>query len=521
MAARRRALLTLAALLSAACVQDDGRRFDPIPGHQRMSAESQRELGWDADREILKALPMIHDVLVLEFVDDLGQLLVEHLGEQPFEYRFRVLVNPELNAFAVPGGYVYFHSGTLLGAGDVEELAGVMAHELGHVKGEHQARMAQDAAIPSLLASLAGIAASAATRSAAPMIAAQGANVALQLQYTRQYESEADNLATVFMTRAGYSPEGLVRFFERIQLEERRGPKDSVPAYLYSHPGVDERIDVVKQLATSLHPVAARPDLDARFAAMQGRLAWCTDNQRASWSYVESYDRTATDPLLAAAAQARAAEHPDQALAALERAERLEPNDPRVAFARGEIYAAEGRLDDAIASYRRAVALDPNQAAVLFALARAYKAAGNRHKAVFFFEQASWRAGEKGPLRGLADGEIERAVFPLVESSGFADGGSADGAATVAGAPRTEFAAGDLRIAWWAKLGSHWLKYSDYFKVRWVDPSGTVGEAAKPQHPKRASLAAVRDAPLAPGTWRVELVLSDQVVYEERVEVKP
>jgi len=521
MAARARAVLTLAAALAAACARDDGQRFDPIPGHQRMSSASQRELGWDADREIQKTLPMIHDVLVLEFVDDLGQLLVERLGEQPFEYRFRVLVNPELNAFAVPGGNVYFHSGTLLAAGDPEELAGVMAHELGHVKGEHEARMAQDAAIPTLLASLAGIAASAATKSAAPMVAAQGANVALELQYTRQYESEADSLATVFVTRAGYSPAGLVRFFERIQLEERHEPQGVVPPYLYSHPGVDERIEVVKQLATHLHPVADRPDLDARFSQMQGRLAWCIENQRTSWSRAESFDRSTTDPLLAAAAKARAAEKPDAALDLLEQAERSEPNDPRVAFNRGEILEAEGRLDEAIAAYRRAVALDPNQPAVLFALGRAHKAAGHRHKSVFFFEQASWRAGEKGPLRAQADGEVERGIFPIVEASGFADGAASEGSETVGGAARREFAAGDPQIAWWAKLGSHWTKYGDYFEVRWIDPRGAVVETAKPEHPKRAHLAARRSGPLAPGTWRVELLLSDQVVHEERVAVKP
>jgi len=521
MAARARAVLTLAAALAAACAQDDGRRFDPIPGHQRMSSASQRELGWDADHEIQKALPMIHDVLVLEFVDDLGQMLVERLGEQPFEYRFRVLVNPELNAFAVPGGNVYFHSGTLLAAGDPEELAGVMAHELGHVKGEHQARMAQEAAIPTLLASLAGIAASAATKSAAPMVAAQGANVALQLQYTRQYESEADSLATVFVTRAGYSPAGLVRFFERIQLEEKHTPQGSVPPYLYSHPGVDERIEVVKQLATKLHPVADRPDLEARFSEMQGRLAWCIEHQRASFSRLEDFDRSATDPLLAAAAKARAAEKPDAALALLEQAEQREPSDPRVAFNRGEILEAEGRLDEAIAAYRRAVALDPNQAAVLFALGRAHKAAGHRHNSVFFFEQASWRAGEKGPLRAQADGEVERGIFPIVEASGFADGAASETAETVGGAARSQFAAGDAQIAWWVKLGSHWTKYGDYFEVRWIDPQGTVVDTAKPEHPKRAHLAVRRAGPLTPGTWRVELVLSEQVVHEERVVVRP
>jgi tetratricopeptide (TPR) repeat protein len=254
---------------------------------------------------------------------------------------------------------------------------------------------------------------------------------------------------------------------------------------------------------------------------MQGRLAWCVANQRTSWSPVEDFDRAATDPLLDAAAKQRAAGHPGDALELLERAEQAGPEDPRVPFARGEILEAQGRLDDAIAAYRRAVTLDPNQAMVLFALGRAYKAAGQRHKSVFFFEQASWRAGEKGPLRAQADSEVERGIFPLLEESGFADGAASGEAVTVAGAPRTEFAAGDPHLAWWAKLGPHWTKYSEYFQVRWVDPSGAVSEAESPEHPKRAHLAALRDGPLAPGTWRVQLVLSKLVVHEARVVVKP
>jgi len=520
MATRRLRVLTAAlALGAAACVGSDGQRFDPIPGHQRMSPERERELGFGLDREAQKSLPMIHDVLVLEFVDDLGQILVDRLGEQPFEYRFRVISNPELNAFAVPGGYVYFHSSTLLTAGGVEELAGVMAHELGHVKGDHEARMAQETAIPSLLANLAGVAASVAARNPGPMIAAAGANVALQLQYTRKYEDEADRLATVFVTRAGYTPEGLVRFFERIQLEERKAPKQSIPPYLYSHPGVDERIEVVKSLARDLHPVAKPPDLEERFREMQGRLAWCIANERASWSVTQDYDRAASDPLLAAAAEARRAGRTDDALAQLDRAAGAVPDDPRVAFARGEILEARGALEPAIAAYHHAVALDPNQAAVLFALGRAYKASGNRHKSVFFFGQASWRAGEKGPLRVQADSEVERGIFPLVEDSGFADG--AGGAGTVAGAPRARFAASDPRLAWWAKLGPHWTQYGDYFRVRWVDPAGATSEELRPAHPKRATLAAIREGPPAPGTWRVQLVLSKQVVDEASVVVTP
>src|SRR5690606_32100390 len=132
--ARPRGLIALALLgllaWAAGCARTpDGERKLRLPG-QLAPVESDRETGFAFDREIQKQLPLVEDLEVLAFVDELGQRLVDHLGDQPFDYRFRVLPHPELNAFAVPGGYIYLHSATILEAGSIEELAGVIAHEL-------------------------------------------------------------------------------------------------------------------------------------------------------------------------------------------------------------------------------------------------------------------------------------------------------------------------------------------------------------------------------------------------------
>ena len=326
-----------------------------------MSYDSEREIGWNFDIEAQKALPIITDLAVLEFMDDLGNELVESLGEQPFDYRFRVIVNPELNAFAVPGGYIYFHSGTLLTAGDVEELAGVMAHELAHVKGRHQARLAQDIAIPSILASLAGLAAGAAAGSAGPLVAAQGANVALQLQYTRQYEDEADRVGAVFLTRAGWHPSGMVRFFERIVLEEEQAPEGFIPPYLYSHPAIDERIEVVRDARreTQADEVAAAPRRSLPGDAGAPRLP---DRAQARRDGRHGALRPRSHR-----PAARRGERARRAPATPKRRSRR--STPRSGSnrtiracrcERGEILMAAGRPADAVVAYRRAVYLDPN-----------------------------------------------------------------------------------------------------------------------------------------------------------------
>ncbi|MEE9609438.1 MAG: M48 family metalloprotease, partial [Myxococcota bacterium] len=160
MATRAAHLIRLTALaVVAACVQDDGGRFNPIKDLTTVSVDEEREIGLRFDREIRKHVEVINDPVVAGFINDLGQEMVRTIEPQPFIYRFRVINDPSLNAFAVPGGYIYFHSGTVLAAGSIDELAGVLGHEIGHVKARHFARMQQKTQIPDLLAGLAGMAA--------------------------------------------------------------------------------------------------------------------------------------------------------------------------------------------------------------------------------------------------------------------------------------------------------------------------------------------------------------------------
>jgi len=218
------------------CVQDDGSRFNPIDAYTKVSVDQEREIGWQFDGEIQAHIRLIDDPVVLGFVNDLGDSIVRRIEPQPFIYHFRVIVDPSLNAFAVPGGYIYLHTGTILEAGSLDELAGVVAHEIGHVKGRHYARMREKAAIPDLLAKVAGMAAAVATGEPGAMAASEGINVALQLKFSREFETEADDIGSNFMARAGYRPQAMARFFERI-IDSSRDIRVQIPPYLYSHPG--------------------------------------------------------------------------------------------------------------------------------------------------------------------------------------------------------------------------------------------------------------------------------------------
>ena len=275
-------LLALLALAPASCVQDDGTFFNPVRDIIEVSEDDERELGLQFDQELRNHVTIVEDPIIAAFINDLGQEIVRGIEPQPFIYRFRVVLDASLNAFAVPGGYVYFHSGTILAAGSIDELAGVMGHEIAHVKGRHYARMREKTQIPDLLIGLAGMAAAVATGEPGILIATQAANVAAKLSFSREFENEADQYGSIFMTRAGYEPAAITRFFERI-LEDKRDSPYTIPPYLYSDPDVEDRIAAVEQRAQKLRSTGSpTPRFAEGLREVQARLAYLIETRRRS-----------------------------------------------------------------------------------------------------------------------------------------------------------------------------------------------------------------------------------------------
>src|SRR5262249_15994610 len=178
-----------------------------------------------------------------------GRRLVTVLGPQQFEYRFFVVQSPELNAFAVPGGYVFVFSGLLARAKNDDELAGVLAHEIGHVSGHHLVRQQNEGQVWNY-AALLGVLLSAVhpVLGAGAVAAAQTA----QLKYSREFEQEADYLGLRYATQAGYDPHALGSFFKTLLAEQRVNPA-GVPAYMLTHPMTEERVAHVETTINAEH----------------------------------------------------------------------------------------------------------------------------------------------------------------------------------------------------------------------------------------------------------------------------
>lgn len=523
--AAKRLLIPLCAVLVAACVQDDGTVFNPIHDFVDVSDDEEREIGMAFDQALEEQVGVIYDPVVAGFISDLGQSIVAQIGPQPYIYRFRVIEDPTLNAFAVPGGYIYFHSGTILAAGSIDELAGVMGHEIAHVKAHHYARMQQKSQIPDLLAGIAGMAAAIAAEEPGLLQASQAINVSLKLRFSREFEREADQLGMIFTTRAGYDPSGSARFFERIKAEQDRYP-DTIPPYLFSHPGADERIAAVEEAAKTLHSTnKPDPRLGAMLREVQARLAWLIEHKRDSLpSSVPAADPSRTTPLLEEANRRAAEGDRDAALLVLARAESTEPNDPRVSFRTAELLQEAERYPEAIESYRRTIALDPGRALVFYKLGLTYKDAGNPQKAVYAFEQAARRAGPKSGLKQRTDWEIEKLTFAIVSDSGFAEGKPEDGADTPLGPSRKHFERGDARMAWWGRLGARFVPYADRIHVLWTDPEGRLVQDRPVKlyrKPFVGSTLELDEGGAAPGEWKVEVQIDDERIERLALRVDP
>ncbi len=538
MAGRTLRLGLAAALALGACVQDDGQRFNPIRDLTEVSVDDERELGMQFDRALQEQVEVVNDPIVTGFINDLGQSIVAQVEPQPFIYRFRVIPDPSLNAFAVPGGYIYFNSGTVLAADSVDELAGVMGHEIAHVKGHHYVRMRQATQIPDLLTGIAGIAAAVATREPGMIVAAQGINVAVGLKFSREMETEADHLGAIWLTRAGYDPAGITRFFERILEEKKRYP-NSLPPYLFSHPDVEERIAVVARQAEQLRPQrggrVSGPEGDVRGAEVreisnalpevQTRLKLLIEARRASLPLpAPPPNRAVTDPLLRQARELAEAGEIDAALVTLARAELEEPYDPRVPFRIGALLEKQGRYQAAVEAYRRTARLDASRANVFYRLGMAYQRVGDRQRAVYALEQAALRLSRNSELGRRVDWEIEKLTFTIVPEAGFADGADGEGADTPAGAARAAFPVGAPRMVWWAQLGPHFASYAPEITVRWTAPDGAVVQEKAVERLRKpyvqSTLKFGPEGAGPPGAWAVEALLEGDVIDRRSVEVQ-
>lgn len=196
-------------------------------------------LGRDMDEQIRRQLKVVNDPVLLSRLESIGRKIAYASDRQDLEYKFRVVEDKELNAFAVPGGFLFVNTGLLEKAND-DELACVLGHEVGHIAARHSVKRIQaDLGYQIIMSIVLGGSDSAQNVSRAVDVVFNLAS----LGYSREDELLADKLSVKYSKKAGYNPYGMVTFFRKLK-DASRG---SVPVFLSSHPRIDERIASVEQ----------------------------------------------------------------------------------------------------------------------------------------------------------------------------------------------------------------------------------------------------------------------------------
>lgn len=241
-----------------------------------LTIEEERQLGAEVEKQARQKFQFLRDEVVVGYVAGLGSELLRVMGPQPLEYDFYVVEDDELNAFAVPGGTVYIHTGLILKARNVSELIGVMGHEVGHVYHRHVAenyRRQRNTSIAQQIGVLGvGVLAGGAAAQAANLLTGLGAMAYIN-QFGRDAEREADAFAVEVLPKAGYDPSGLVSFFGT--LIKQYGDRGS--SFLSSHPATQERIANTQALIRAQQlPSNLRQDDDGKLEIVQHRIRLLT-----------------------------------------------------------------------------------------------------------------------------------------------------------------------------------------------------------------------------------------------------
>ncbi len=236
-----------------------------------LSTEQEVEIGRQAARDVERNLKLYNDPAVAAYIDSLGRRLGRHSRRSNLTYYFKVVDTDDVNAFALPGGWLYVNRGLITTAENESELAGVIGHEIGHVDGRHGARAIsrQFGAAVILDATLGGEDADV-QRRVLRQVAAISTGMG-QLKYGRDAEREADGFAVDATYKSGIDPEGTATFFEKLMaMQEKEAGRLEV---LFStHPPSRERIENVRAQIGGLPPKAGLSRDSRGFQAIKKRI---------------------------------------------------------------------------------------------------------------------------------------------------------------------------------------------------------------------------------------------------------
>lgn len=367
----------------------------------------ERRLGEEFMRTARRSLDILDEPELTAYIQDVGGRLVRHLDQPAGQFQFFIVKDSQINAFAVPGGYVGVNTGLILAARNEAELASVLAHEIAHITQRHIPRMiaeSERSAGPAMAALLAAIIlAGSGHQGGEAAIALTSATLAQQqLNFTRAYEQEADRIGMGILDAADYDARAMPAFFERMLAATRLYESD-LPEFLRTHPVTTRRIAESKDHADAFPHHPPHPAADFEHAQALIRVLMAATAQEA----VAALRPTGTqaDNDANRYGYALALQRSGDTGAARAEITRLLKKHPgylwyRIALA--EIQLDDGQAPAALASYRAALDSQPDNYAVLRHYAAALLRTGDYGKARGVLRNALRRYPQDPPLYQMA-----------------------------------------------------------------------------------------------------------------------
>ena len=330
--------------------------------------------------DVALAQSVLRDAETELFFRDISKEMIVAAGLDPKSVQIILVGDPSINAFVTGGQNIFIHSGLLTSAANVNEVQGVIAHEIGHIAGGHNVRFGEGAgpATNISLLSLLGAAALIAAGAGEAGMAVLGMGTAVAqgkfLAFTREQESRADQAGASYLAKAHLSGRGSIAFFQRLQGQEYRLaiPQTSETEYSRTHPLSSTRIANLEAVYRRDPAWDTPPDkaLEARFQRIKGKLIGFIDEPARVFQLYPDSDRSPAAHYARAYALHRSA-YPDQAVAETDRLLKLSPGDPFYLELKGQILLESGRNADAVPVLRTAVANAPDQPLLMTLLGHA------------------------------------------------------------------------------------------------------------------------------------------------------
>lgn len=240
-----------------------------------VSTQQEVEMGQQEAQQVSAQLPMLQDAEINNYVNELGNRIAKLTPRSDLEWHFAVVNTNVVNAFALPGGYVYVNRGILEHASSMDELAGVMGHEIEHVVLRHSVKQMEQQQGANIGLSIACALTNVCESQVTQAVVNVGAT-AVFAKFSREDEVQADDGGFQNVMRAGISPRGMLTFFQKLLSEEQsQGGSGSVAPWFSDHPGTEDRIADIQRMLDAL-PAGTLAKLQTdtpAFEAMKRRLA--------------------------------------------------------------------------------------------------------------------------------------------------------------------------------------------------------------------------------------------------------